>query len=280
MKNIEATIEIITPDRAKQIWERRNFENRKISGIMLERFASDMAAGRWQMNGQGIVFDCDGRLVDGHHRISACIRANSPFTTLVTRGIEPDAVDVIDSGHSRSIGHVVQMRGVQNAHAVCSGARLVMAYQRLSPGTLSMESHDNYSHLDVLNFIEQNPRIIESARIGRSLKRIVRASVAGCLHFILSEADKSNADWFFEQLATGSNLEADHPALALRNRLIVLRTTKAKVSDFELLQIGIRAWNHFVCGRSIKTLIFQKGNSLPPVVGPGDYGNHNRWTVS
>lgn len=279
MSNVEACIEIITPDRAEKIWANRNFENRKLSSIMVDRFASDMKSGIWQMNGQGIVFDSGGRLVDGHHRISACIRAKSSFTTLVARGVDPASVDVIDSGHSRSLGHIAQMRGIPNANAVVSAARLLMAYHRLREGIFSLEGHDHYSYSDVLAYVDEHPRIIESARRVISMKRILRSSVAGLLHFLLCKADAKNAEWFFERIVTGSDMQNDHPALVLRNRLLKLRETHAKVDDFSLIHMGIRSWNHFVCGSSVKIIALEKGKALPQILTLKEHSKNDRWTI-
>lgn len=51
-----------------------------------------MRNGNWKANGEAIKFSSTGRLLDGQHRLRACVKEQVPFTTLVIRGLEDEAM--------------------------------------------------------------------------------------------------------------------------------------------------------------------------------------------
>ena len=107
---MRADIEVVTLAMAKEYLERR-LPNRTLSESTAARYASDMRDGRWINNGQGIVFDEMGNLIDGQHRCRAIILAQMPVTMLVVRGAPAKAMETMDTGKSRSLGDVLQMQG-------------------------------------------------------------------------------------------------------------------------------------------------------------------------
>ena len=51
----------------------------------VDQYARDMASGHWPLMGEGIRFDEADQLVDGRHRLRACVQSGVPFLTYVTR---------------------------------------------------------------------------------------------------------------------------------------------------------------------------------------------------
>jgi len=50
----------------------------------VDQYARDMLAGHWPLAGEGIRFDEADQLIDGRHRLRACVKAGVPFQTYVT----------------------------------------------------------------------------------------------------------------------------------------------------------------------------------------------------
>lgn len=88
--NVE--IEIITPIRASE-YLANNAKHREINERKVEKLASDLDEQNWQLNGKVIIFDSNGRLLNGQHRLSACVLSGKDLTTLVVRGVNPDTFD-------------------------------------------------------------------------------------------------------------------------------------------------------------------------------------------
>src|SRR5262245_13650208 len=94
-------IEVITPAMAGQMLG-TSAGNRSLRKAAINRYARDMVADRWVLNGEGIKFDAAGRLVDGHHRLNAVIAAQKPQSFLIIRNVPTDAMLTLDTGIGRS----------------------------------------------------------------------------------------------------------------------------------------------------------------------------------
>lgn len=85
--------------------------NRRISQEHVARLADDYAAGRHQITHQGIAFDCDGHLIDGHHTLWAILLSGVTITVLVTRNLRREALRVIDTGKIRTLQDRLTLAG-------------------------------------------------------------------------------------------------------------------------------------------------------------------------
>jgi hypothetical protein len=75
---LTAQVEEITLEIAERLLQ-ANSLNRRISGPVVERYARDMKAGRWKLNGQTIKISSRGRLLDGHRRIHGAWNGKPQF---------------------------------------------------------------------------------------------------------------------------------------------------------------------------------------------------------
>ena len=57
--------------------------NRKLNNRHVELYANEIRSNRWKLNGDAIRLDADGRILDGQHRLHACVLAGIPFQTIV-----------------------------------------------------------------------------------------------------------------------------------------------------------------------------------------------------
>lgn len=87
------TVEIVdvTPQQAAE-WLANNHHHRPIDPKRVRKYARQMKAGTWALNGKTITFDSEGKLLGGQHRLSACVKSGCTFQTLVVRGLDPVAV--------------------------------------------------------------------------------------------------------------------------------------------------------------------------------------------
>ena len=101
IKGIEmkVTFELITPAIAAEMLL-HNTRNRKIRQSVVDRYAEDMAAGRWRETHQGIAINCDGTLLDGQHRLAAIVQSGISQRMAVTRGV-PSASQIVMDDHAK-----------------------------------------------------------------------------------------------------------------------------------------------------------------------------------
>ena len=56
-EKVTSSVTLVTPDTAER-WLSKNHNNRNVKRAVVNAYARDMAAGRWQITGEAIKFDC------------------------------------------------------------------------------------------------------------------------------------------------------------------------------------------------------------------------------
>lgn len=102
---------LVTPKLAEQ-WLNQNTDNRNLRPGVVEKYASDMANGRWTSCPMPISFGHDGVLVDGQHRLWAIIESGKGQWFTIARGFTREDALNIDTGLGRSFVDNVQRSGV------------------------------------------------------------------------------------------------------------------------------------------------------------------------
>jgi hypothetical protein len=102
-KEMKMEVMTVTPAMALRCLEKNKVANRNLSQSRINAMVSDMVNGHWILTHQGIAFDNDGNLLDGQHRLAACIQSEMPFKTLVTKGLSVEACVAVDNVRPRSI---------------------------------------------------------------------------------------------------------------------------------------------------------------------------------
>lgn len=123
---MKAAVEIITPHIAKEMLERME-TNRPLSDTTAKRYARDMADGRWNNNGQGIVLSEDGTLLDGQHRLRAVLISQATLAMLVVRGVDKRTFITMDSGKTRTLSDVLAIQGYKYTVQTAASAGAALA---------------------------------------------------------------------------------------------------------------------------------------------------------
>lgn len=98
-------MELITPKAAEEYLSHNdNNPRRNINRTMVDSYARDIMANKWFANGEPIVFDANGDLKDGQHRLMAVVKANVPVFMFVIRDIDPEYT-TFDYGAPRRMCH-------------------------------------------------------------------------------------------------------------------------------------------------------------------------------
>ena len=85
-------VEIINPSEA-EAYLTNNAKHRKIKDKKVDAYMKEMQDGKWQLNGKVLIFDANGRLLNGQHRLSAVVKSGVSLTTLVVRGVDPSVLE-------------------------------------------------------------------------------------------------------------------------------------------------------------------------------------------
>lgn len=255
---MEAKIETITPDKAKVLLDSSN-GNRSLKQAKVAAYARDMTAGNWMLNGGSIVIDWNGALIDGSHRLTACIKSGATFEALVVRGAAPEAQKTIDMGSSRTAADVLGFYGYKNVGLMNTIARILLS---LSNGRARSA---NPSMQEIFTFIEGFPEINDAARFasheGRAIPKT--ASAVGAIYALeLRAGDVSAVTKFAEVLSSGVPAYAGCAAHALRERLIKDEISKTKITIADRQLLIFSAWEKFKVRAPVKTLKMTSENNL------------------
>ena len=123
---MKTRIELVTPEAAQKYLSRNIHNYRPFRQNVAAEYAEDMKNGRWESNGEAIVFDRDGVLKDGQHRLSAIVQSGMPQTMVIVEDVDP-AIEIYDIGVKRTNGQIANASGVDHKLAnstVISAARV------------------------------------------------------------------------------------------------------------------------------------------------------------
>ena len=219
--NITVSFETITPDLARAMLK-TNTHNRKTRPVAIGAMARDMQNGQWLVNGDTIRFYDGNVLADGQHRLIACIEADTPFTTLVVRGLPEEAGRTIDQGLKRTAADVLALAGFPPGYTwlLAAMSRAVLAFcvqrPRIYPSVGELEQVA----------IRYKQEFLMSARAIQRVPKVTpgaTASLSGAIYaicLILPEHSHKAADILAAMTGDAQAL-ARHPTLhTLRERLI------------------------------------------------------------
>src|SRR5258707_13483681 len=118
--------------------------------------------GEWQLTGEAIKLDDEGRVRDGQNRLHAIVEAGVPVRSVVARGVSEDAFDVMDTGRSRNAADVLHIHGFPSQNALAAAARGLMfieRYGRVFPS--HRDSHLYITPVTTLQEVIDPPATIE-----------------------------------------------------------------------------------------------------------------------
>jgi hypothetical protein len=252
---------IITPDIAREMLK-CNENNRKLDKLIVDKYSHDIKNGKWRVNGETIKFSKNGRLIDGQHRLAACVMADREFTGLIVKDLDEEVFDTIDIGKKKTIGNHLHTRGESNVTTLGATMRLLYYWEK---GILS--SAYSYvskpSNLEMQNCLDRNPGLRESVTKVNS-GNVICGAAGAFTHYVFGLSDPLGRDEFFAQTNKGIELVADMPTYLLRERLT---RYKKQMNLLEKLALVIKAWNYHKAGKRIKTLRWRgaDGEEFPEI---------------
>lgn len=146
--SIQSAVETITPAKAKEYLKKNTSNYRKMSRSVIRSYADDIKNGRWELNGETIIFGKDGSLKDGQHRLAAIVLAGKAADILVVRGVESGA-HKIDIGKRRTDVDILNAEGFEcDATLIATANIIVNRFGGTRSGTLVQEyAKNNYAEL-------------------------------------------------------------------------------------------------------------------------------------
>ena len=265
---------LLTPEIALG-WLRRNGKNRSFSRDSARLLAAEMANGYWKANGESIIFDTFGVLVDGQHRLQAVVNSGHEYLVPVVTGIQAMVRPTVDTGKKRSGAQNLQMAGEKNASALSATLTLWKGYEARDlramthPAAAAPERRTTIPR--IMEDLEQYPELkiavqrslaLRSSGQGRSL---IPTSESALVWQAITSSGSSmeRADEFLGSVLSGYDLAEGNPIIALRRRLIDQMGPGLKMDKRERLALILKTWLLWSTGQTRKVIKWDTTEPFP-----------------
>jgi len=271
-------VTVITPGWAKVLLERVPDHQRRLNERHVKMLAKDMTEGRWRLTGDAIRIDANGNLIDGQHRLLACVHSGVPLKTVLIDGVDPSDFAVIDQGRRRFARDLYKGK---NANKMETLARLIMASAETGFSASLFDTWNQTAQFrpaDVIDFMENHADALNFViNLSERVRSIFRSqSVYMLILLDMMAYDAEKATEFTERLATGENLKRGDPILALRELLIKSFNATPREPRYlrrsDMACALIKAWNAFASGKQLHRirLLRRPDDDFPQIVTDAD----------
>lgn len=267
---IASEVRSITPAMANRFMADSPI-NRPLIASAVDRIVKAMDDGDWVV-ADPIIFDENGLLMDGHHRMAGLIKHGKPVRFLVISGVSrEDYWGRGNQGRPRTAGHALAEKRVQNWSTVASTAHRILCWESgcRPPVPQKLASGRRFNNFEIARRALEEPFIVQLVNETPKCRGLLPGGTQGFLCWLFSQTDATHAKCFFGDLATGESLPGNDPVLVLRNKIISARLEtqrkRGRTDEGLLMAWVIRAWNASIQGADISlgSLRWNRGTAFP-----------------
>jgi len=270
--NVLTSIREITPEQAQYWLDNKRGNNRHINSGAVDVLAKAMKVGKFTLNGQALIFNHRGLLIDGQHRLTACVEAQKSFETVVVEGVGDDSFTTIDVGKKRDLNDILEIEGFMNGQRKVMGAlaptlRLVYLHKYYGePAPNVNGAAASVTNQIALEFMQENDhraRLLQDAAVFASNSKkpntFWNGRVIGYMYYMAYTVDPIIAKDFFTNLGGVLDGRSENPAQALLHKISKNNNAKNRLSYRVGLALSIKAWNAFRDHKPLTKLDFKVG---------------------
>jgi len=245
----------VNPELA-ELWLGRIDMQRNLKKHQVRKYADDMKNGRWAQDITAIVFDTNGNLVNGQHRLNAVIQSNTTQRFYVLEGVAPQSIERMDQGISRTTADQLAIKGVKGAYGIQTIAKLVLQYE-LYPDRIWNSGELQPSKSAIVDRSMEDVALFESAVIQQYRLKIrgkAASSPFGAFWYLAMGGNYiDELPDYIDGLVTGADLRVGDPRLALRNYMLRENLAEWGVGQSHLIA-HTKAWEAYILRQSMNTL--------------------------
>ena len=272
---MKATVIKITPKVAEN-YLLNNKGNRKISERIIRHYVHLMKTGQWKENGESIVFDVNGVLKDGQHRLEAILRSGKTFRIPVVEGVESDVMATIDTGKNRSLHDILQLNGFAQPNRVAALTVKLLPYSKGYPMGKDIRKRRAYkkeiSMKSYLDFAYENQEgiyrlIRETEKLhSKATYKVLSLTDVAFYLYVIGGYDFNDFHLTFIKSIIGIRHKEGSAATWLHKKIYNAKVNKDPINKYWVLGLIIKSWNLFAQGDiPVKYLQFNIDAELPEV---------------
>lgn len=221
----------------------------------VEAYASAMARGEWQLNGETIIIASDGHLNDGQHRLHAVLQSGVSIQAQITFGVERESRHTVDQGAARTPGNILAMYGEKSTNQLAHALQFVWAYDEAP--TLNFRP----STEQMLATLDSNPGIREAIKVATTIRTQFSTSIgyiAGAI-YVCARMEPDAAEQFADKVKTGLGITSEGSPIFKLRKLFLDHATKKNIQPaMDQAALFIKAFNAYRLGKNIRNLSWRR----------------------
>ena len=256
--SVTVAVETITPQVAAALLA-SNPNNRNLRVRQVDKWSRALQANEWQLNGESLKVSKSGQLLDGQHRLRACVGTGISMRVVVVRGLAENVMATVDVGSPRNMGDVLRLMGIEN------NRNLAAALSRLWMVRQDTWTNGIVSSLELLDLLDEEKFIIDSVKPGQNAWTVLGGSNAGLIVFdyLARQADGNEAvDAFWPRVMDGANLSSDDARLALRKNFSNAHGMKKRLTSKQQMGLLLKSYAYWKSGKTVAYLRFAENEEL------------------
>lgn len=257
---VESEIISVTPTLAEE-WLGKMGPNRPLRKADVERLASDIASGAWELNGETVKFLKCGTLIDGQHRLAAVVHSRKSVPMEIVRGLTEKAAQTVDTGRSRSFSDVLFIEGGVNVRAIAATAKWLWRYDT----DQMVGKYRQPSNAELRQTLAAYPTIGDAVREVQRSKEIQPHSAIAFVLTIAKENKPKKAMAWLESLHSGADLRRADPVLHLRRKLLSRKAVISPLRPVEAAALIALSWNAYASNQEMTSLVWSEKDGFPSI---------------
>jgi hypothetical protein len=201
---ITAKVEKLSVQTMEELVKPNGFRNRSVAVRHIGWLSGQMKAGRWRANGEPIILDERGRLLDGQHRLYAAIRANLPLETLVVRGVSRDTFPTIGTGRSRRVPDVLSIQEETQCNHLANALGWMFKYEERR--MMDDAKGAGFTPDIAVELIRKHPKMRESVKMAyndyrqNTFARLFPVGAIAFMRCVVEENASGTSESFFDKV--------------------------------------------------------------------------------
>lgn len=254
-------VELITPERAGALLASQ-INPRKPDMKRVMRYATERTQGNWVLHHQGIGINCEGRMIDGQHRMLMVAHTGLSTVFYVVYNVPESGTLHVDEQLPRSIKVAIKAAGRGDySNSAIAVARIIE--------TLPLHAMTTYARDEMISLLQRHSEAIQFAEENARKTGVQTASTRCLVARAFPHADPVRLKEWCEILGNGmpvsANAQDDSAAIRFRNLLLELRGSGGHAREIERYRKGQTALMSFL-QRQPMTRIYGTENDLFPLV--------------
>ena len=273
MSDLTVKMVKVTPEVADN-YLKFNTNNRKDKDKHVKFLANQMKSGDFLENGESIVFDKNGDLLDGQHRLKAIVKSGLSFNIPIVRGAKPLTMATYDTGKNRSAADILDLNNFKYSVQLASLIKSINGYAvkgrkssefgRKSRGRRSNKS-TSFRILPRKLRMACEPMVLECSRISnKSTSKVLNATKMALISYMIGGENPDSEVYEFIKNLIGVNVQESTAPNYLFVKLYNSKVNKDPLNFYWILGMALRAWNFYTDGNpAVTSFRFKVTDNLP-----------------